>query len=86
MSTQAARLLSALEAEIAKMSKIEHELARTKALLREQVTRLRVGANPELVLAMLRQSVPHETTLALLERVDPVLGGNGTAVPREKVG
>jgi hypothetical protein len=86
MSTQAARLLSALEAEIAKLSKMEHELARTKAVLREQVTRLRVGGNPELVLATVRQSVPHETTLALLEKVDPVLGDSANGVPREKVG
>jgi hypothetical protein len=76
MATQSERLLTALDAEIAKASKLEHELARVRLVLREQVTRLRVGANPELVMATLRQSLPHETTLALIERIDPVLSAN----------
>jgi hypothetical protein len=67
------RLLAALEAEIKNLSKLEHELARTRLLLQEHATRLRLGANPELVMTALRLSVPHETTLALIERVDPVL-------------
>lgn len=73
MTTQGERLLAALEAEIKNISKVEHELARTKVLLQEHVTRLRLGANPELVMTALRLSLPHERTLALLERVDPVL-------------
>lgn len=73
MTPQGERLLAALEAEIKSISKLEHELARTKMLLQEQVTRLRLGANPELVLTGLRLNLPHERTLALLERVDPVL-------------
>jgi hypothetical protein len=73
MTPQGERLLAALEAEIKSISKLEHELARTKILLKEQVTRLRLGANPELVMTSLKLSLPHERTLALLERVDPVL-------------
>jgi hypothetical protein len=73
MTPQGERLLAALESEIKSISKLEHELARTKILLREQVTRLRLGTNPELVLTGLRLNLPHERTLALLERVDPVL-------------
>jgi hypothetical protein len=76
MATQSERLLTALDAEIAKASKLEHELARVRLVLREQVTRLRVGTNPELVMATLRQSLPHETILALIERIDPVLSAN----------
>src|SRR5205814_3527252 len=73
MTPQGERLLAALESEIKSISKLEHELARTKVLLREQVTRLRLGMNPELVLTGLRLNLSHERTLALLERVDPVL-------------
>src|SRR5262245_44571806 len=73
MPTHAERLLAALEAEIAKVSKLEHDLARVKLVLREQVTRLRVGANPEHVMVALRQHLPHETTLAWIEQIDPVL-------------
>ena len=73
MTPQGERLLAALESEIKSISKLEHEMARTKVLLKEQVTRLRLGANPELVLTSLKLSLPHERTLALLERVDPVL-------------
>jgi len=73
MTPQGERLLAALESEIKSISKLEHELARTKILLKEQVTRLRLGTNPELVMTSLKLSLPHERTLALLERVDPVL-------------
>jgi len=73
VSPQGERLLAALEAEIKNISKLEHTLARTKFLLHEQASRLRLGTNPELVMASLRLAVPHETTLALLERVDPIL-------------
>lgn len=73
VTEQGERLLAALEAEIKSISKLEHELARTKVLLLEHVTRLRLGANPELVLTALRVALPHERTLALIERVDPVL-------------
>ena len=73
MTTQSARLLAALEAEIRDISKLEHTLARTKLVLQEQASRLRLGTNPELVMTSLRLKIPHETTLALIERVDPVL-------------
>ena len=73
MTTQSARLLAALEAEIRDISKLEHTLARTKLVLQEQASRLRLGTNPELIMTALRLKVPHETTLALIERVDPVL-------------
>jgi hypothetical protein len=58
MSTQGEQLLAALEAEIAKLSKLEHELARVRAVLREQVTCLRFGANPDLVMVTLRHACP----------------------------
>ena len=85
MAERIERLLAALEAEIGKLSKLEHELARTKRLLQEQATRLRLGADPELVMAVIHLSAPHETTLALLERVDPVLSekDHGAATPPE---
>ena len=73
MSLQGERLLSAVEAEIKNISKLEHTLARTKLVLQEQASRLRLGTNPELVMTLLRLSVPHETTLVLIERVDPIL-------------
>ena len=73
MSLQGERLLSAVEAEIKNILKLEHTLARTKLVLQEQASRLRLGTNPELVMTLLRLSVPHETTLALIERVDPIL-------------
>jgi len=73
VTAQGERLLAALEGEIENLSKLEHGLARTRRLLQESATHLRLGANPELVMTALRLSVPHETTLALIERVDPVL-------------
>ena len=73
MATQGERLLAAIEAEIKNISKLEHTLARTKLVLQEHASRLRLGTNPELVMTSLRLTVPHETTLALIERVDPVL-------------
>lgn len=73
MSLQGDRLLAAVEAEIKNISKLEHQLARTKLVLQEQASRLRLGTNPELVMTTLRLAVPHETTLALIERVDPIL-------------
>jgi hypothetical protein len=73
VTAQGERFLAALEAEIEKLSKLEHELARTRRLLQEYTTRLRLGANPQLIMSALRLSVPNETTLALIERVDPVL-------------
>ncbi|SRR6266446_1953225 len=97
MTAQRERLLAALDAEIKNLSKLEHRLARTKLLLQEQATRLRLGASAEMVLTSLRLSVPHETTLAVLERIDPVLsspaeqrsaneGLNGNAVRPEFLG
>jgi len=83
MSVSGERLVAALEAEIGKASKLEHELARVRVLLREQVTRLRVGANPELVMATLRHSLPQATVLALVERIDPVLSAN-TEMPAHR--
>ena len=80
MSVPAERLVAALEEEIGKASKLEHELARARVVLRAQVTRLRVGANPELVMATLRYSLPQATVLALVERVDPVLSAHTEAV------
>ena len=80
MSVPAERLVTALEEEIGKASKLEHELARARLVLREQVTRLRVGANPELVMATLRYSLPQATGLALVERADPVLSAHTEAV------
>jgi len=73
VSLQGDRLLAAVEAEIKNISKLEHQLARTKLVLQEQASRLRLGTNPELVMTALRLAVPHETTLALIERVDPIL-------------
>src|SRR2546422_867810 len=40
---------------------------------REHATRLRLGEDPEMVMTGLRLHVPSETSLSLLERVDPVL-------------
>ena len=73
MAAQGERLRAALEAEIEKLSKLEHELARTRRQLQEYTTRLRLGANPQLIMSALRLRVPNETTLALIEPVDPVL-------------
>src|SRR5262249_39604656 len=73
VTTHGERLLAALEAEIEKLSKLEHELSRTRRLLQEYATHLRLGTNPQLIMTALRLSVPNETTLALIERVDPVL-------------
>ena len=84
MSAQGDRLLAAIEAEIKNISKLEHTLARTKLVLQEQASRLRLGTNPELVMTSLRLSVPHETTLALIERVDPVLSPRSSRSPRSK--
>ena len=73
MTAQGERLLAGLEAEIKNLSKEEHELARTRRLLQEYAIRLRLGAKPELVMTALRLSLPPDTTLALIEHVDPVL-------------
>jgi hypothetical protein len=73
VTLQSDRLLAALESEIRNISKLEHTLARTKLVLQEQASRLRLGTNPELIMTSLRLKIPHETTLALIERVDPVL-------------
>ena len=83
MSAQGDRLLAAIEAEIKNISKLEHTLARTKLVLLEQASRLRLGTNPELILTSLRLSVPHETTLALIERVDPVLSPQVEPLPKK---
>ena len=83
MSAQGDRLLTAIEAEIKNISKLEHTLARTKLVLQEQASRLRLGTNPELILTSLRLSVPHETTLALIERVDPVLSPQVEPLPKK---
>ena len=83
MATQGERLLTAIEAEIKNISKLEHTLARTKLVLQEQASRLRLGTNPELILTSLRLSVPHETTLALIERVDPVLSPQVEPLPKK---
>jgi len=69
VTTHGERLLAALEAEIEKLSKLEHELSRTRRLLQEYATHLRLGTNPHLIMTALRLSVPNETTLALIERV-----------------
>ena len=66
---QGERLLAAIEAEIKNISKLEHTLARTKIVLQEQASRLRLA-------------VPHETTLALIERVDPVLSTPAELPPK----
>ena len=63
MSVQGERLLAAIEAEIKKISKLEHTLARTKIVLQEQASRLRLGTNPELVMTSLRLTVPLEKPL-----------------------
>src|SRR5262249_24363434 len=81
-SVQGQRLLAAIEAEIKNISKLEHSLARTKIVLQEQASRLRLGTNPELVMTSLRLTVPHETTLALIERVDPVLSTHAELPPK----
>ena len=72
MTAQGQRLLATLDAEIKNLSTLEHKLARTKLLLQEQATHLRLGASAEIVLTSLRLSVLHDTTLAVLERIDPV--------------
>jgi hypothetical protein len=82
VSAQGDRLLAAIEAEIKNISKLEHTLARTKLVLQEQASRLRLGTNPELVMTSLRLTVPHETTLALIERVDPVLSTAAELPPK----
>jgi hypothetical protein len=74
-------LLAALESEIRNISKLEHTLARTKLVLQEQASRLRLGTNPELIMTSLRLKIPHETTLSLIERVDPVLSTPVEAPP-----
>jgi hypothetical protein len=81
VSVQGERLLAAIEAEIKNISKLEHSLARTKVVLQEHASRLRLGTNPELVMTALRLSVPHETTLNLIERVDPVLSTHAEQLP-----
>jgi hypothetical protein len=81
VSVQGERLLAAIEAEIKNISKLEHTLARTKIVLQEQASRLRLGTNAELVMTSLRLAVPHETTLALIERVDPVLSTHAEQLP-----
>jgi len=73
VTAQGERLLAALDAEIKNLSKQEHELARTRFLLQQHATKLRLGVDAELVMTALRRVVPHETALALMERVDPVL-------------
>ena len=73
MTPRSERLLSALEVEITHVSKLEHVLARTRVVLREHATRLRLGEDSEIVMTGLRFNVPAETSLALLKRVDPVL-------------
>jgi len=73
VTAQGERLLAALDAEIKNLSKLEHELARTRFLLQQHATKLRLGVDAELVMTALRRVVPHETALALMERVDPVL-------------
>jgi len=73
MTPRSERLLTALEVELTNVSKLEHVLARTRVVLREHATRLRLGEDPEIVMTGLRFNVPPETSLALLERVDPVL-------------
>src|SRR5207245_2368310 len=72
MTAQGERLRATLDAEIKNLSTLEHKLARTKRLLQEQATRLRLGASVEMVLTSLRLSVLHDTTLAVLERIDLV--------------
>ena len=82
MTAQGERLLATLDAEIKNLSTLEHKLARTKLLLQEQATRLRLGASAEIVLTSLRLSVLHDTTLAVLERIDPVpKSAGGVAMP-----
>src|SRR2546422_763429 len=71
MTAASERLLTALETEITNVSKLEHVLARTRVVLREHATRLRLGEDAEIVMTGLRFNVPAETGLALLERVDP---------------
>ena len=80
---QGDRLLVAIEAEMRNISKLEHTLARTKLVLQEQASRLRLGTNPELVMTSLRLSVPHETTLALIERIDPILSPPIEQLPKQ---
>jgi len=82
MTAQGERLLATLDAEIKNLSTLEHKLARTKFLLQEQATRLRLGTSAEIVLTSLRLSVLHDTTLAVLERIDPVpKSAGGVAMP-----
>ncbi len=50
--TRTERLLSALEVEITNVSKLEHVLARTRVVLREHATRLRLGEDPEMVMTV----------------------------------
>ena len=57
---QSDRLLAAIEAEIKNISKLEHTLARTKLVLQEQASRLRLGTNPELVMTSLHPGVTGE--------------------------
>jgi len=64
MTAKSERLLNALESEITNVSKLEHALARTRVVLREHATRLRLGEDAEI-------NVPAETSVALLERVNP---------------
>lgn len=80
MTERTTRLLAAFEAEIERISKLEHRLARTKRLLHEQATQLRLGADAEVVMTVLRRMGRDETTLAVLERVDPVLSAPTGAV------
>src|SRR2546428_13087074 len=79
MTARSERLLTALETELTNVSKLEHVLARTRVVLREHATRLRLGEDAEIVMTGLRFNVPAETGLALLERVDPVLSPGSVA-------
>jgi len=79
MTIRSERLLGAIEAEIANVSRLEHELARTRLVLRDHATRLRLGEDPDQILTALRFGVPHATSLSVLERVDPILSDGGMA-------
>ena len=67
MTATSERLLTALETEITNVSKLEHVLARTRVVLREHATRLRLGEDAEIVMTGLRFYVPAETGLAVHE-------------------
>lgn len=48
-------LLAQIVARLDRISVVQHRLARKKALLQEQATRLRLGASPDEVEATLRR-------------------------------